>query len=96
MNVLHYDHVSKRCDLETLGISDGAAPEFAIYLPPIQERGYLNRFTLNSNDLVWYYTRFSVPREMTSLQLYEQLMGTGVSIQLMGTMDVQWESIQSR
>lgn len=100
MNVLYYDPTTQGIrgvpfQLNNVGMLNGTAPEYAIYFPPIQESGYLNRFTLNSNGLVWYYTGFSVPKNLTSLQLFEEFTGNGVPVQSMQDMDVQWESVQS-
>lgn len=100
MNVLYYDPTTQAIrgvpfQLNNVGIQDGSAPEYAIYFPPIQEMGYLNRFTLNSNDLAWYYTGFSVPKSLTSLMFFGELTGNGVGIQLMQEMDVQWQLMQS-
>ena len=74
--------------LENVGIANGQSPDYAIYFPPIKQRGYLDSFA--SNNLVWYYKGFTVPANTTRLELFQEIESGGFPIHVTRELDAQW------
>jgi hypothetical protein len=98
MHVIFYDpkrgtYTAYANQLNVVGILNGSPPSYSIFFSPFRRREYLEQVYLrsfDSNGLVWFYRGFSVPKDMTELQLYQQMMGVGFRSSLIKQMVRQW------